>query len=224
MTNRSLHDLHETVRDDLSSIGEEVANAISHGLGAVLGLVSLPVLIFFAHRSGNGYVLTGSVIYAISYMMVFLSSTLYHATLRPGLRKFFQILDHISIYFLIAGTYTPFIFIHLRDGAGWTIFLVLWVLTAIGSALKVFFTGRFTLLSLLMYLAMGWMVVFIFDDVLNNVPYDVLVWMITGGVAYTLGTVFYAVKRIPFNHFIWHLFVLAGALSHLWAVFLSVRG
>ncbi len=192
---------------------EEKWNAISHAVGIPLGIIGGFMLLA---KNGNKstYALLSILIYILSVVLLFAASTLYHAVSKPELKKKLRILDHISIYILIAGTYTPVCLITLNDKNGWLIFYAVWAIAGIGTILKLFFTGKFEIVSLLLYLVMGWLVVFDFENLLDKMPTVALQFLLLGGIFYTVGTVFYGIKKIPFNHFIWHLFVLGGAMSH----------
>lgn len=197
---------------------EEQLNAGTHGIGALLGIVALIMLVVF-NSNKTEYSLFSVVVYGISIIVLFSASTLYHAIKREKHKHYFRILDHISIYLLIAGTYTPVCLILLEQSKGWLLFWIVWGIAALGLILKIFFTGKFEALSLLLYLAMGWLVVFDFTFLSEMLGPKGVLWLFAGGLFYTLGIVFYAIERIPYNHVIWHLFVLAGAISHFFMVF-----
>ncbi len=200
---------------------EERLNAFTHGIAALLGIVALLVLINYdTHKTE--FSLFSVIVYGISIIVLFTASTLYHAIKREKYKHYFRILDHISIYLLIAGTYTPVCLISLEQSSGWLLFWIVWGIAALGFVLKIFFTGRFEVFSLLLYLAMGWLVVFDFTFLSEIIGPQGILWLFAGGLFYTLGIVFYAIERIPYNHVIWHLFVLAGAMSHFFMVFLYI--
>lgn len=204
----------------LQSPFEEKLNAITHALGAVLGIVALVLLIVFdTHKTP--WSRFSVVVYGLSIIILFSASTLYHAVKTENKKHYFRIVDHISIYLLIAGTYTPVLLITLNHSLGWSLFWVVWGIAAFGVVLKLFFTGRFEVFSTLLYLVMGWLIIFDFSNLSNAIGNGIL-WFFAGGMAYTLGIVFYAVHRIPYNHVIWHLFVLAGAVCHFFMIFLYV--
>ncbi len=200
---------------------EEKWNAWSHGLGVLLGLVGL-VLLLKNDSSKNSYSTIAIVVYSLSLILLFTASTLYHAASKKEVKAKLRILDHISIYYLIAGTYTPVALITLIDGNGWIILFAVWGIAAFGTVLKLFFTGKFELISLLLYLIMGWLIVFDFNNLTDSLSSRGLYLMALGGAFYTLGIIFYAIRRIPFNHLIWHFFVLGGAISHWFMVYLDV--
>ncbi|OMP30959.1 hemolysin III family protein [Mangrovimonas sp. DI 80] len=200
---------------------EEQLNASSHALGAVLGIVGLVLLIVFC-SSTIPWGLFSVVIYGVSIIVLFLASTFYHGIREEQKKHYFRIMDHISIYLLIAGTYTPVLLIALPHSLGWPLFWVVWGIAAFGVFLKLFFTGRFEVFSVILYLVMGWLIVFDFSALTEQVSSGGLTLLFAGGLFYTLGIIFYAIDRIPYNHVIWHLFVLAGAISHFFMIFLYV--
>lgn len=199
----------------------ERLNTATHGLGILLGLIGAPFLLIAASKLPHPLFFWGALIYTISLLMVFTSSTLYHwahaASTKKALRKW----DHISIYFLIAGTYTPFLFNnYIQDSSSAPFIYIMWGLALAGTLYKLFAFGK-DWVSLIFYVAMGWMAVFFGKDFFADVSSDVIKWIIAGGVLYTQGVVFYAIKKIPFNHAIWHVFVMAAAGCHFVAIYLS---
>ena len=200
----------------------EFYNAVTHGLGAFLSVVGGIVLTTLAVLYGNGWQITSAVIFSLSLIGLYGASTLYHSTHDPVAKKRYKILDHCMIYVLIAGSYTPFTLIALRDDGGWWLFGISWSIALAGIIFKLFFTGRFEVLSTLMYLAMGWMVMFAIGPMMRNVGTAELVWLGIGGLFYSFGTIFYLMDRIKHNHAIWHAFVLAGSASHFAAITLLV--
>lgn len=204
----------------LQSPFEEKLNALTHGIGAFLSLIGLTLLIAFdTNKTPNS--LFSVIVYGSSVLLLFTASTLYHSAKDDKRKHYFRILDHISIYFLIAGTYTPVLVIILFDSLGWILLYIVWGIAAFGIVLKLFFTGKYEVFSTLLYLAMGWLIVFDFSELSYKINEGKL-FLITGGVSYTIGIVFYAIKSIPFNHVIWHLFVLMGALCHFLMIFYYV--
>lgn len=199
---------------------EEKLNAISHGFGAILGSIGLVILL---QSNSEKPLATFSILtYGISLVLLFTASTLYHATTSQRKKHLFKIFDHISIYFLIAGTYTPVALLLLQDSKGWLLFWLAWGITLFGVFLKLFFTGKFTIFSTLLYLLMGWLIVIDMDNLTTVLDPKGMDLLILGGLFYTIGIVFYVVKKIPYHHVIWHFFVLGGALCHflliLWYV------
>jgi hemolysin III len=200
------------------TVGEEIANSLSHGLGLVLAIVATPILIIAAMRYGSTWNLIGVSVFAASMMTLYLASTLYHALTHDRAKRFFRMLDHSAIFLLIAGTYTPFTLGILRGPWGWTLLALIWSLAAVGLTLKAVFGTRFNKLSVVLYLLMGWLVVIAAPEVLRVMPLSGLAWIIAGGIAYTAGVGFYAAHRVRYAHFAWHLFVLAGTTCHFFAV------
>lgn len=200
---------------------EEKYNVISHAIGAALSLLGL-VLLLILNTNKTVYSVFGILVYGAALVFLFSSSTMYHAVPRGRLKEKLRILDHISIYFLIAGTYTPVALILLENTSGWMLFGVVWVFAAIGTILKLYFTGRFEFMSLLLYAIMGWLIIFDINNLKAVTSETGLQFLFFGGVLYTAGIIFYAVKKIPYNHFIWHLFVLAGAFCHWLFIFIDV--
>lgn len=201
---------------------EERINALTHGLGAVLAIVAAVLLT----KKGMGHLsttqMTGLVVYSISMVILFLASTLYHSIESPKIRVFLKQLDHSAIYLLIAGTYTPFLIISLTSPKAQLLLWVLWGLAALGVVFKLLFIHRFPKVSLAAYLLMGWLALVVIPDIYAALPRAGFYWLIAGGLSYTLGTVFYAAKKYPYTHAIWHLFVLAGAACHCWAIYYYV--
>jgi hemolysin III len=205
----------------LSYKEEEYWNTGTHALGILLGIVGAFLLI----SKGAGLDALGRTalwVYSASIVLLFSASTIYHAVADPRIKKKLRILDHISIYFLIAGTYTPVALITLRDSSGWTLFWAVWGMAAFGTILKLFFTGRFEIFSLLLYLLMGWLIVIDIGNLMGHLDRRGETLLIAGGAFYTLGILFYAIRKIPFNHMIWHFFVLGGAFCHWLLVYLEV--
>ncbi|MEL4307842.1 PAQR family membrane homeostasis protein TrhA [Joostella sp. CR20] len=205
------------------SVKEEKWNFLTHALGTVLSIVGLVILLLNNEHNSN-YATFSIWVYSFSACLLFTASALYHYVSVVATKTLLRKFDHIGIYFLIAGTYTPVCLISLADGIGGRFFWIVWGITALGVVLKLFFTGRFEALSLLLYLAMGWLIVFDFNNLMEVLTKQQLVLLILGGVFYTIGTVFYAIKKIPFHHVIWHLFVLAGAIAHFLMILAIVRG
>lgn len=196
--------------------GEELANAISHGFGLLAVLAATPFLLMAAWRDG---LLLGAALFAGSAVLLYLASTLYHAA--PSSRKeFFRLLDHLAIFVLIAGTYTPFALGPLKGALGWTLFASVWLLALLGVFFKVFARFRFPYLSTALYVAMGWLAVFIIRPLTMHLPVQGLAWLIIGGLFYTAGVLFYHLERLRYAHLIWHLFVLGGTGCHFVAILL----
>lgn len=206
----------------LETPAEEWANCLSHGLGAALSLGALVVLVTLAGLGGDPWRIVTVSLYGLALLLMYVASTFFHACSGPTAKRRLRVLDHSAIYTLIAGTYTPFLLVNLRGGWGWSLFGVLWGLAAAGAILKIFFVHRFELLSTAIYLILGWIGVIGFRPVFLSLPTGALAWVIAGGLAYTLGIVFFLWDRLPFNHAIWHLFVLAGSACHFAAILLFV--
>ena len=162
------------------------------------------------------------IVYGISIIVLFLASTFYHAVKGEKRKHYFRIIDHISIYLLIAGTYTPVLLISLTDSLGWTLFWTVWGIAVFGVILKLFFTGKFELFSTLLYLVMGWLIIFDFSNLSIALGSNGILWLFAGGLSYTVGIVFYALQKVPYFHVIWHLFVLGGAVCHFFMIFFHV--
>jgi hemolysin III len=198
---------------------EEQLNRITHGAGALVSIAAVVALIVLATGQHDGYRLVSACIYGASMITFFCLSTAYHSVREPNTRYLFRILDHASIYLMIAGSYTPFALVSLRGPWGWSLFGTVWGLGAIGAALKIFTAHRFPYIGPLLYIALGWMVVIAFKPLSAALATSGMVLLFAGGIAYTLGVVFYLWDRIPYNHAIWHLFVLTGAACHFFAIY-----
>jgi hemolysin III len=197
---------------------EELFNALTHGVGAFASAAAGAVLITLAALWGDGWQLASAIVFVVTLILLYIASTLYHAARHERLKERLKVLDHCAIFLLIAGTYTPFTLLGLRDSWGWTLFAVIWVLAVLGVVFKLFFTGRFPRLSTMMYIAMGWLIVIAFGPMMEELSTSTIVWLLAGGVAYTLGTLFYHRDSLPYSHAIWHMFVLAGSSFHFVAV------
>ncbi|WP_317194462.1 PAQR family membrane homeostasis protein TrhA [Allomuricauda sp. CAU 1633] len=200
---------------------EERWNAYSHGFGIVLAIIGTLVL-FQRDLTGIPYLFGSVLVYCLSLAHLFTASTLYHSVQNPKLKKKLRIWDHISIYYLIAGTYTPVCLTVLLPSKGWLLFYLVWGIALFGTILKLFFTGKFEVFSLVLYGVMGWVIVIDLSYLVQNLSATGLLYLSLGGAFYTLGIIFYAVKRIPFNHLIWHFFVLGGAMSHWVLIYRSI--
>jgi len=201
------------------SLGEEIANSISHGVALLLAVAGTPILIITAVQRGSAAGVVGASVFAATMVLLYLTSMLYHLLPQNRAKQLFQILDHGAIYLLIAGTYTPFTLGVLRGAWGWTLFGLVWGLALTGVLLKSFGGIRYPRLSTSLYLAMGWLVIIAIKPVWQLMPGWGLFWLVAGGVAYTLGVIFFvADERVRFAHFVWHLFVAAGTTCHFFAV------
>lgn len=200
------------------SLGEEIANSASHGLGLLAALAAFPVLVALAARGGSAAQVVGASVFATTAVLLYLASTLFHAVRAPRAKRVLQILDHSAIYLLIAGTYTPFTLGVLRGPWGWTLFGLVWGFAAVGTMTKVIGGVRCNGLSTAVYLAMGWLILIAADPAWHLVPKWGLAWLLAGGVAYTAGAAFFLAERIRYFHFVWHLFVVVGTACHFVAV------
>jgi hemolysin III len=212
-----MDDISRTTRR-VPSRGEEIANSVSHGVGVVAALAATPFLVLAAARRGGAFAIVGASIFAGSAVILYVASTLYHALPGNRAKRLFRIIDHSAIFLLIAGTYTPFALGALRGSLGWTLFGVVWGLAALGITLKSVAGIRYPWLSTTLYLAMGWLALVAIRPLWVHVPVAGWLWLIAGGLAYTAGIAFYAAERLPYGHFVWHLFVLLGTVCHFFAV------
>ena len=201
---------------------EELWNSISHGAGAAFAVAALVLISVYAAGTGDQWKIVGGVIFGVSLVVLFLASTLYHGFKEGKAKDVFEIIDHSAIFILIAGTYTPFTLVNLRGPVGWTIFGIIWTLTLAGIVYKIFFVRKFVIFSTLLYIFMGWLIVFAIGPLSQTLSSGGLFWLVMGGVLYTLGTPFYIIRRIPYNHAIWHFFVLGGSVCHFITVFFYV--
>ena len=206
--------------DRPQAFGEEVANAISHGVALIASIVAIPVLVIGAARTGSTSAVVGASIFGATLLLLYLSSMIYHVLPAGKAKRVFMVLDHCAIFLLIAGTYTPFTLGVLSGAWGWSLFGVVWGLALIGILLKSIVGPRYQNLSVALYLGMGWLVVVAVKPMLSMVPVPGLLWLLAGGLSYTFGVVFFHYDyRMPYAHFIWHLFVVLGSVCHFVAVF-----
>lgn len=200
----------------------ETANSLSHGLGVIFGVIFIPILIATALKNPNPMVLAGASIYGLSYMMVFTFSTLYHGMERPNTKRILEVLDHISIYFLIAGSYTPFVFLYMYNPTGILLLEVLWGLTLAGTVFKIIFVDRYDYFSLAIYVFMGWALLPVAKTFFSNMPEQVRWLIVAGGISYSIGVVFYLWQTLRHQHVVWHLLVLTGSILHFFAIWKAV--
>jgi hemolysin III len=205
-------------QEPAQSLGEEIANSVSHGVGFLAAVAVTPVLVVSALRRDSLAGIVGASVFAFTMLLLYITSTLYHTLARNKAKRVFHILDHSAIFLLIAGTYTPFTLGVLRGTLGWTLFGLVWGIAVVGVVLKSIGGIRYQRLSTILYLAMGWLVIIAAKPLWLNMPAWGLFWLVAGGVAYTAGVGFYAAKRIRYAHFVWHLFVIAGTACHFIAV------
>jgi len=204
------------------SVREEIAHSAIHGLGVALSIAGLIALVLTARRTGDEWDVLASAVYGFTLILLYLTSTLYHGVPNPRAKRVLRVLDHSAIYLLIAGTYTPLTLVSLRGPWGWTLFGLVWGLAILGITLKVAAMGRFRVLSLVLYLCMGWLVVIALGPLTAAVAHGGLVLLVLGGIAYTSGVLFYVWRRLPYHHAVWHAFVLAGSVLHFFAILLYV--
>ena len=198
--------------------GEEIANAITHGIGTLLAIAGLVILIVFATEYGDKWYIVSYSIYGASMIILYLESTLYHSVTGKKVKKIFRIFDHCCIYLLIAGTYTPFMLTILRGPIGWSIFCIIWLLAIVGIIMKVFWIGKHEGISTAVYVFMGWIIVFAIKKLLLLMPVTGIVLLVAGGIVYTLGAILFMLDKIPYNHAIWHLFVIGGSACHFFCI------
>jgi hemolysin III len=201
---------------------EEKINIISHAIGFILSIVALVLLVRHAYLHGNVWPIVSFSIFGASLIILYAASAFYHSAKKSELRNRLKIMDHASIYVLIAGTYTPFTLVTLKGTIGWVLFGISWGLALTGISLKLFFTGKYDLISTIMYVLMGWVIVFAIKPLINNLPLEGLLWLFAGGISYTIGAIIYSIKKIKFNHAIFHMFVLFGSFCHFISVFFYV--
>ena len=198
---------------------EEIFNVVSHGVGFLLSVTALCLLVVFASIKGDTWHIVSSSIYGASLVILYFASTTFHLARNQKIRNRLNVFDHASIYLLIAGTYTPFVLVTLRGPWGWTVFGIVWGLAIAGIVLKIFYTGRFNLLSTVIYVAMGWLILIAIVPLVNSLSLSGLLWLLAGGLFYTAGAAFFLLNKLPFNHAIFHVFVLAGSICHFIAIF-----
>jgi hemolysin III len=200
------------------STAEEIVNSLSHGIGALLSVAGLVVLVVFASLYGDNWHIVSFTIFGSTLIILYAASTLYHSFPQPTAKKIFKKLDHSAIFLLIAGTYTPFVLVSLRGAWGWSLFGVIWTLAVAGITMKSITIFRFRKLSVVIYIFMGWLGLIAIREILHEVPPQSFILLLIGGLSYTTGVIFYACRKIPFNHGIWHAFVLCGSIFHFFSV------
>lgn len=204
------------------SKGEEVANAITHGIGVVLSMAALVLLIVFSSLHGTALHIVSFTIYGVTMLLLYFSSTMLHSLPEGKIKNLFEIFDHSAIYLYIAGSYTPLLFIVVQGTLGWTLFGIVWGLATVGIVFKVFFVKKFLFLSTVFYIAMGWLAIFAIKPMMENLPTAGIAFLVAGGLCYTLGTIFYVWRGFKFHHAVWHTFVLAGSTLHFFLILLYV--
>lgn len=200
------------------SLREEIANSITHGIGAVLSVAGLVALLVYAAGEGGAARVTTYAVFGTTMFLVYLASTLYHSFQGPRIKRFFRFCDRSAIYLLIAGTYTPFLLLNLSGAWGWTLFVIMWSLALLGVTFEVLRLRGSNPQTVFLYLLMGWAAVFAFKPIFSNIHIEGIGWIVAGGLAYTLGVAFYLWERLPYNHAVWHVFVLKGSACHFIAV------
>lgn len=204
----------------IQTLGEEIANTITHGIGFLLSIAGLVILI--TASAGNAVAVTSLTIFGATLIMLYLASTLYHSIPHGSAKRVLEIFDHSSIYFLIAGSYTPITLVYLKGAWGWTLFGLVWGMALIGIVLSLLSAKRFRILRVLSYLVMGWLIIIAINPLREACPSALLIWLLIGGLSYTFGTLFYAWKKLPYHHTIWHLFVLGGSFTHFFGMLFFV--
>ncbi|WP_150267580.1 PAQR family membrane homeostasis protein TrhA [Paenibacillus tepidiphilus] len=197
---------------------EEVANAITHGIGTVLSIAALVLLVVYASLEGTAWHVVSFSIYGTTMLLLYLNSTLVHSLKEGKWKDLFEFFDHSSIYLFIAGTYTPFLLVAIRGPLGWSLFGIIWGIALFGVLFKAFFVKRFLFMSTIFYIAMGWLIVIAWSPLAAVVASGGMTLLVAGGLLYTLGTIFYVWRGFPFHHAVWHMFVLAGSVTHFFAV------
>ncbi len=218
MENKKPHFLDRIPLSAQQSRGEEIANSITHGVGVGISIAALVLLLVFTSSKSDPWRIVSFSIFGATMIALYLSSTLYHSFRNKRVRQFFRILDHSSIFLLIAGSYTPITLICLRGPWGWSLFGMVWGIAITGIILKAFAMHKLKYVSVILYILMGWLILVAIKPMLQSVPMGMLVWLIIGGLCYTFGVIFYVWKKLPYHHAVWHLFVLAGSVSHFFGM------
>src|SRR5699024_3507078 len=201
---------------------EEIAHAITHGIGVLLSIAGLVLLIIFASLEGDVWQIISGIVFGTTMLLMYIASTVVHSLPKGKWKDIFQIFDHSSIYLFIAGTYTPFLLVHLRGDVGWTLFVVIWGIAIVGVVFKIFFVKKFILLSTLFYLFMGWLIVLVWEPLTSIVPSNGITLLMIGGILYSVGAIFFIWRSLPYHHAVWHLFVIAGSAFHFFSIFYYV--
>ncbi len=204
------------------SVREEIANSITHGIGMALSIAGLVILIVYSSLYGTVWHIVSFTLFGVTMVLLYTSSTLLHSLPKGKAKNVFEILDHSSIYFFIAGSYTPFLLVVIRGWEGWTLFGIIWGLAIGGTIFKAFFVKKFLFFSTILYVLMGWMIIFAWKPLVDNMHPNGMLLLVIGGVLYTVGAVFYVWRGFNYHHALWHLFVLAGSITHFFAVLLYV--
>ena len=202
--------------------GEEIGNAISHGIGLGLSIAALVILVYVGVKYGDSRYVVSYSIYGSSLIILYLASTLYHSVPEGKIKDLFKIFDHSAIFLLIAGTYTPITLIVLKGRLGMTLFIIVWTIAFFGIVFKMFFSKKYKKLSTMMYLLMGWLIIFAIKPLITNLNTISTIFLVSGGIVYSLGTIFYLWKNLKFNHLIWHFFVLGGSVCHFFMMYFLI--
>jgi len=216
-TSKPGHDLTSKIISRYS-LGEEIAHSITHGIGAALSVAAMVLLIVFASQQRDVWRIVSFSVYGSTLFILYLASTLYHAFTNDKVKTFFRLMDHSSIFLLIAGTYTPITLIAMRGPWGWTLFGLIWTMAVFGIIFETIYIGKHGIISVGIYIAMGWLVIIAIKPMLEMLPDGMLKWLVIGGLLYTFGIIFYAWEKIPYHHAIWHLFVLGGSIAHFFGI------
>ncbi|SUZ78280.1 uncharacterized protein METZ01_LOCUS31134 [marine metagenome] len=215
--------IQNKIRQHFYSEREEKINILSHGFGLILSIIGFVFLLLRALENGNSIYIFSLTVFGLSLILLYTASTLYHSTQEPVARNRYRMLDMAAIYVLIAGSYTPYALVMLKGTEGWKLFGIIWSIAFVGIIWKIFTTGKYNVISTLFYLFMGYLCLFYINPLLAKLPYEGLMWLISGGAAYTIGVFFYAMDgKIPYNHAIWHACVLFGSFSHFISIFFYV--
>lgn len=204
------------------TLGEEIFNSVTHGVGSLLSIAGTVVLIVFSAINSDAFAVVSSAVYGASLIILYTMSTLYHSITNEKAKKFFRIMDHNTIFFLIAGTYTPYTLAVLRSPLGWVLFGVVWGAAAIGIVLNSIDLEKFSKISVVCYIAMGWVIIIAVKPLMNSMPFISFALLVAGGIFYTIGVIFYAIKKVKYCHSVWHIFTVIGSALHYFSVFTAI--
>lgn len=204
------------------TLGEEIFNSVTHGVGSLLSIAGTVVLIVFSAINSDAFAVVSSAVYGASLIILYTMSTLYHSITNEKAKKFFRIMDHNTIFFLIAGTYTPYTLAVLRNPLGWVLFGVVWGAAAIGIVLNSIDLEKFSKISVVCYIAMGWVIIIAVKPLMNSMPFISFALLVAGGIFYTIGVIFYAIKKVKYFHSVWHIFTVIGSALHYFSVFTAI--
>lgn len=204
------------------TLGEEIFNSVTHGVGSLLSIAGTVVLIVFSAINSDAFAVVSSAVYGASLIILYTMSTLYHSITNEKAKKFFRIMDHNTIFFLIAGTYTPYTLAVLRNPLGWVLFGIVWGAAAIGIVLNSIDLEKFSKISVVCYIAMGWVIIIAVKPLMNSMPFISFALLVAGGIFYTIGVIFYAIKKVKYFHSVWHIFTVIGSALHYFSVFTAI--